>query len=247
MNIIIKMDARRRLRKNMIINNIRDIETLIKRNEDTIRRIKYSQMGELYITTHVNKMREVIVEKNILLEKLLKDKSVVDSGGLDEEINKEYDDTKKHTNLCHKENLKAKIEKIEKKKEKKEISQSYWKGILTASRGHRQKDKDMRYCHRYYNKVVDSLPSYMQNNLAEMPNNKGYIWRGVHFYGELNEQTGPRVMFEKKRGGILVIHENTMTEYRRFEKQGKNRKQLVQKYVKKKKQLGVSLMDYVHK
>jgi hypothetical protein len=247
MNIIIKMDSRRIRKNNIIINDIHDIETLIKRNEDTIRRLKYSQMGELYITTQINKRRKVIIEKNVLLEKLLKDKSVVDSGGLDEEINIEYKNTKKQKDICHKKNLKTKIEKIEKKKEKKEISQSYWKGILTASRGHRQIDKDMRYCHRYYNKVIDSLPSYMQNNLSEMPNNKGYIWRGVHFYGKLNEQTGPRVMFEKKRGGILVIHENTRTEYRRFEKQGKNRKQLVQKYVKKKKQLGVSLMDYLQK
>ena len=87
----------------------------------------------------------------------------------------------------------------------------------------------------------------MINNLAEMPNNKGYIWRGVHFYGDLPGQAGPQVMFEKQRGGILVIHEHTDHEYRRYEKEGKNRKQLVHKSRRKKIKFGSSLMDYVKK
>ena len=61
-----------------------------------------------------------------------------------------------------------------------------------------------------------------------MPNNKGYIWRGVHFYGELPEESGPRVMFEKQRG-LLLIHEYTPREYRLYEKEGKNRKKMVHK------------------
>ena len=28
----------------------------------------------------------------------------------------------------------------------------------------------------------------MQKNLKEMPNNKGYLWRGVTFYGDMPEE-----------------------------------------------------------
>jgi len=80
-----------------------------------------------------------------------------------------------------------------------------------------------------------------------MPNNKGYIWRGINFYGKLREQYGPTVMFEKKRGGILVIHEYTEREYRRYEKQGKDRKQLVHKSLRKVIKTENSLMDYLKK
>ena len=78
-----------------------------------------------------------------------------------------------------------------------------------------------------------------------MPNNKGYIWCGVNFYGDLPEQKGPRVMFEKKRGGILIIHEYTDNEYRRYEKNGKDRKQMVHKQAIRQKTYGNSLIDYI--
>ena len=72
----------------------------------------------------------------------------------------------------------------------------------------------------------------MKSNLADMPNNKGYIWRGVVFYGDLPEYKGqPRILFEKK-GRILVIHEYSGKEYKRYEKEGKNRKILVYSRIK---------------
>jgi len=59
----------------------------------------------------------------------------------------------------------------------------------------------------YYWNVIDSLPSYMSRNLKEMPNNKGYSWRGVTFYGECPEERGePTIVFEKKHDN-LIIHQ----------------------------------------
>lgn len=241
------MEVRRRLRKNKIINDIRDTKILLQRSEDTIKRVRNSQMGEVYVKNQIFKLKKYIEEKNVVLEYLQIDLDGVENGILDVEINKEYKDTQKKTQVLLKENAKNSAIKKKEKEGKKEISNEYWQGIISESRSHRQKERDVNYACKYYNKVVDTLPSYMKSNLAEMPNNKGYIWRGVHFYGNLPEQTGPRVMFEKQRGGILVIHEYTDIEYRKYEKQGKNRKQLVHKSLKKVIKSGTSLLDYVKK
>ena len=130
-------------------------------------------------------------------------------------------------------------------KEKKSVSKEYWKGIVNSSNDNRQEQRDMRYAYKYFNNVCDSLPDYMKKNLPEMPNNKGYIWRGVYFYGYLPERPGPCVMFEKKKGGILVIHEYIENEYRRYEKMGKERKKLVHKEPRKIKNSGINLLDYL--
>jgi hypothetical protein len=61
--------------------------------------------------------------------------------------------------------------------------------------------------YNHYWHAIDSLPSYMAKNLKEMPNNKGYRWKGVVFYGSLTEQKDqPQIVFEKSPQG-LIIHE----------------------------------------
>ena len=77
-----------------------------------------------------------------------------------------------------------------------------------------------------------------------MPNNKGYIWRNVYLYGYLPEEKGPRVLFEKI-GNVLVIHEHTDTEYKIFNKNGRDKKVLVHKQIKKKQRQPPSIMDYL--
>ena len=239
------MEVRRRVRKNKIMNDIREAEIFITRSRDTIKRIKSSQMGETYIRNQIVKLKASVEEREeslIVLNKNLKD---VYTGYLDEDIEKEYNETEKKIKAQKVVKDRIKAERLKEKLEKKDISKKYMQGIISASRSHRQAERDVNYTYKYFNKVVDSLPQYMIKNLSEMPGNKGYIWRGVYFYGYLPAQRGPCVVFEKKRGGILVIHENTESEYKRYEKEGKNRKQLVFKKLKKK--ACTSLMDYIVK
>ena len=54
-------------------------------------------------------------------------------------------------------------------------------------------------------------------------------------------------LFEKKKGGLLIIHEYTETEYKIFEKNGKDRKKLLERYYRKKKQPELNIMDYLKK
>ena len=241
------MEVRRRLRKNKLTNDIRETELFLTRSSNTIQRIKNSQMGEVYVRNQIDKLKAAMAEKTELVTSFRKELRRVDAGIMDTDIREEYKETTKKIKKQQQEFAKIKAIKKEESDKKKDIFKKYWNGILTASRGDRQNERDVKYAYKYFNKVNDSLPDYMKKNLSEMPNNKGYIWRGVHLYGDLPEQRGPRVMFEKKCGGILVIHEYTDREYRQYEKKGKDRKQLVHKEMKKIKKFGIDLMDYVVK
>jgi hypothetical protein len=238
------MQARRRERYNKIMNDIRESELFIKRSTDTIKRIKTSQMGETYVTNQIIKLKEYIKDKQECLEDYNKTLHELGAGYLDKDIEKEYKETENNIACKRLEMARSKAVKKAENEEKKEISQKYWKGIIAASRSHKQKERDIKYAYNYYNKVVDALPPYISNNLSEMPNNKGYIWRGINFYGYLPEQEGPNVMFEKQKGGILIIHEYTDYDYKRYEKDGKCKKKLLYRQIKSINNKSTNIMDY---
>lgn len=86
--------------------------------------------------------------------------------------------------------------------------------------------------YEYLLRVDQSVPEYMRRNLQKMTNNKGYIWRGVHYYGHLplppHENPDKWVMFEKKRNE-LWIHETYYGHYRRtYRKLTNGGKELIQ-------------------
>ena len=60
-----------------------------------------------------------------------------------------------------------------------------------------------------------------------MPNNKGYIWKGIQCFGELPPENDTIILFEKLRGNIMKIHEITRKHYLIYEKQGKGQKKLI--------------------
>jgi hypothetical protein len=90
-------------------------------------------------------------------------------------------------------------------------------------------EKDYKYFWKVYQKICDSIPDYMREKLRNMPNNKGYIWRGCHVFGNLPPEPGKNVTLFEKRGQLMRIHEITSGEYLIYEKYGKERKNLVQK------------------
>ena len=52
------------------------------------------------------------------------------------------------------------------------------KNVISTSKEYSQSKRDIRYFYKQYEKIIDTIPDYMRKNLSEMPNNKGYIWRG---------------------------------------------------------------------
>lgn len=100
----------------------------------------------------------------------------------------------------------------------------------------KQYDKDCEYGYKQYMKAVETLPDYMAENLRQMSNNKGYIWRGCWFLGyKKREYNQPVILFEKIKGNITRIHEIYRDEHRVYEKYGKEEKRLIERTARKSK------------
>lgn len=228
------MDIRRRLKANSIKLEINECEKFIERSKETIGRLKHANLGIEFIKKQIDKLKTSISEKEERLSVLNSQIVIVYKGGLDNEINMEYSKNEnRKKKLDHDRKMIIKENKKE-KQENKEKYKKYWDGIINAARSERRNEKDMRYYQSYFERTCDNLPEYMKRNLADMPNNKGYIWKGVYFYGDLPKEPGPCVLFEKRKGGLLIIHEYTDKEYKMFEKNGKERKILLEKCDRKK-------------
>ena len=62
-----------------------------------------------------------------------------------------------------------------------------------------------------------------------MPNNKGYIWRDVHCYGDKDYKAkDPRLMYEKKNN-VYITHERHKGYYKIWHKEDNKKKQLIHK------------------
>lgn len=222
------MEVKRRKIQHELNSEIRVTEANIDRCTISMKRLRMSNMGEDYVRKQIDKIKENKINKEKELDKLIEKLSKLELGELDDEINLTYQESKNIVDKKNGEKKRIRDEKKETANKGKEISKKYWGNIIQSSRSKRQKERDMQYGYRYFWKTIDSLPEYMQKKLNRMPNNKGYIWRDVQFFGKLPEEKNqPTFLFENKRG-LYITHEYTKRYYRIYEKQGHNgRKKLV--------------------
>jgi hypothetical protein len=242
------MEVKRRSERHKVKIEIRDQEKYNELDSATIQRFKRTNATEFNIK-QIEKLKVKISDREEKLVYLLDRLRTIDTGFLDDELNENLAKSKTEIKAKTAETKRKKVENRKEKMERKAISDNYWKATIKASRAQRYIVKDCARSYKHFLKACDSIPVYMKRNLADMPNNKGYIWKSVYCYGDRKpERNKPTVLFEKKRGGILVIHEWTPREYRVYEKTGKERKVLVLKERRKPKLLNDgNLMDYIQK
>ena len=73
-------------------------------------------------------------------------------------------------------------------------------------------EKEYNKSYKYFCNVCNSIPDYILTKLKQMPNNKGYIWRGVYCYGHKKpEKDKPIVMFEKLNMFLLYMNGTKMS------------------------------------
>ena len=154
----------------------------------------------------ISEIKENLRNEDIIIEQIL------NSRKLEKEILE---------NNRYKQNLKT-----NEKKRKDEIRENFYKNIKDNSKLRRNQRYQMKRAYYYLKRQGKFFPAYMRRNLQNMPNNKGYIWRNIHYYGEKKAEKGqPIVLFEKK-GAVLHIHEITKNFHKVYEKKTKtsNRK-----------------------
>jgi len=221
------MEMKRRAEKNRINDAIRQIKTYIRTDEATIERFRGAHTNIKYNTAQVAKLRaknETRVQELGELDDRIDD---LVAGNLDEELDADslrtQQEIKSKDDEAKQRKRNAKIEK----EAKSVVSKAYYQAGRQADRQHRWNQKGADRSYKHFVRARDSIPDYMLRKLKNMPNNKGYIWKSVHCYGDRAAERGkPTVMFERQRGGILVIHETSATEYKIWHKDGKNRRVL---------------------
>jgi len=169
-------------------------------------------------------MNIVIDNRQIELNALIQRETNIMSG-LEDDLIKET--LKKETDIVKEKRLSLKNKKAEAKTDKDEYEelaqQKYVKQREPNS------EKSMQNKHKAFLGIGNTLPPYIVKNLADMPNNKGYIYKDCVFYGLKRPENNSQnvTLFEKQRNGVMRIHDITPYDIKIYEKQGKDKKQLV--------------------
>jgi len=200
---------------------IKDIEASRRHAEETIQRLRASTIGDNnFMTKTLGKNKEIINSSAGGIEEIENKIKAVQQGELDDSLREQVKNT---TDKFIKDNEEKEKEKKTKALQNKILKEQSWarnKEVYSEDR----KTRDYQKQYQYMLKVANGLPDYLRVNLMKMPNNKGYIYRGVWFMGYLYEERGqPTLMFEKK-GRANLIHEYRKDVYMLWERDGKSKK-----------------------
>ena len=125
-------------------------------------------------------------------------------------------------------NSKKKKEEVQLKKQKeKDVMKSFYASESQFRRSQRTSQRDMNFFYEKMMKIDMEMPQYMKDTLDKMPSNKGYIYRGVWYFGHV--PVSPReekylTMFERIKGIQYIheyIHEFPVKTYNLYEKLSK--------------------------
>jgi hypothetical protein len=125
-------------------------------------------------------------------------------------------------------------EKTKQKQDEKKKMQQVYDSANMEYREEREYTRNADNGYKYYRRVVDSVPKYILDNLKTMPHNKGYIWKDVWFFGDLESDNNHEVITMFQPNGIrnTLIHSITRYAYTIHQKVN-NTKQLVWKKIRK--------------
>ena len=191
--------------KNNTHSRLRELKSFLRNKTKSIQIFRKDD-GNGNIGT-ITKLEEKVCELKLEIKNLEEKIELINKGGMDEILLKECEENQqKIKERALQKKIKKKI--IEKdKNEKRERSTAFYKQTYSAKREQRYENKNLDYYNRYFNKVVSSIPEYLTKKLDKMPNNKGYIFRGVFLYGKLScENQNKTTMFETKNK-VQYIHE----------------------------------------
>jgi hypothetical protein len=223
--------------KNNLQNEIKTLNATLKRLEQSQSSLRTNSIiaDKEYISVQLKKNDEEITQINDRINEINERLEKVVSGDLDEELEKNVKNNMKI--------IRKKLDIAEKKrsdkesddKKNKQKAEKYFKMQKEIDCHRRANEYEMQRSYDWFVKASNELPNYMKENLKTMPNNKGYIWKGISFYGALpKEKNQPRVLFEKKKDNVMMIYETTDKEINVYKKIDKEPKQYVHTILRKK-------------
>ena len=215
------MEALRIFQKNKISAEILNLKKNIERCENSIEELRKTTVikDKEYLMSNISKNKESIESYQEKIDELEEKLTLLESGHLDEQILSEI---KQNTNKVEKKNKESAIkkEKIDKTQQKeKQKSQHYFDNERETKYQARRLEFSM--AREYERFCTIDVPDYMRQKLKGMPNNHGYIWKGILFYGEKDPDNGPVILHDRQRDASYV-HEIYTDEHVIYRKIGNN-------------------------
>ena len=136
---------------------------------------------ERYAKTQIEKRKAKIAEIKGKIAALWQELELIQSGQLDDVIRRNVQTVKSSSlDLRKKEQ-----EKFERKRDAKRKTQKALTDKRESDREDRRdywrKQRMMNSYQRHFDRTTP--PAHIRKNLRDFPNNKGYIWRGIQFFG----------------------------------------------------------------
>ena len=226
------MEAKRRTYQHMLYEKIKGNERMVEmilRSTESIRNTMSADKDKNYFENRIKNSEASIAKYQAENADLSVKLDGVMTGACDLEITKLYQDAKEK--MLEKEALVAKKDAALAEKEGKNRVQG--KTHEDRERGEMRREYNTkRNLDREYNKFLDiseTLPDYIGKNLKTMPNNKGYKFRGITFYGEMAPENGPIVVFERKPDGMFITEYYADQEVTYFKPRDGSRKEFIRK------------------
>ena len=213
------MEQLHRKERNRLDLRIKTIKTYIERNNTSIIALK-SQTVSDYIVKKIKSLKNDNIKYLEEIDSLNKRQYDLSNGYLDDELKNKCNQNKKEIDLknTRKENIIK--EKKERKQEDKNKSDQYFQTSKQERRNFFSKQRLIGNFEKKYFSILETVPDYIIKNLKTMPNNKGYIWRDVRFYGCLPAESNKDILFQKI-DGELYIHEITNSVHKIYKKVNK--------------------------
>jgi len=225
------MEKFRLAEKNKVLSEIKLVESIIKRNRESVDRLK-GQEDSVFTRTQISKLSTGISENESKLEALQQRQIDISTGKLDDEIKIENENLLNKIHRKEEVTNKKKKDKQDEKKNDSELLKKHYEKTNRYEFSESFWEKEER---RYY-KNCDSLPQWIRDKLKDMPSNKGYIWRDLWFFGEKYVPfTKNCTMLENLKGGITIIHEIDADYHKIYEKAGRSNNKTLTDKIKRNK------------
>ena len=198
-------------KKNYIHNIIKDLETTMSQNQKKYDRLieNDSSIDPQWVKKQINKIDIVISICTDDIKRYQSYLHTLNSGHTSSEFDLEY-------NAAYPLEKQKKKENVVKDKSVNStpVNTNNWKG-------NRRYNFKREYF--YYKSLESRTPDYIMKNLKTMPNNKGYIYNGIWFFGERNPTREEKIiMFEKNRKKFF-IHELTSYSHKVILRENKHK------------------------
>lgn len=198
-----------------------EIRILSKYNEvdsATCGRFRVMSKSDAFVTKQLEKLQNMIQERNDKLQILEERITLIDSGALDDEleaiVKKNTEEAKEKTDVTK---LKKMLEK-----DQQVIDAKNSKIYYDMEKKGDKMDKSWYFnsALKHLGNANNSIPEYMQRELSKMPSNTGYIWKSVYCFGERPANSSMFTMTDNRKG-MKIIHRWDKQYHSVYHKEGK--------------------------